>query len=165
VSTGITQPLSLIPAHAPDLNPLASFGPMWVPRAASLYRLLRTPAGCRPFPTLSPQSLYGCLVPCPVAPPRCTYSFLPVGQRPHLKNQRFGAQNHRHNATSAAGLFRGCSSRKETPLGLGSGLFSPYPPGFPAVPQYSSHTKGRTPTPHRTGQAAFPHPAPRYAIQ
>jgi hypothetical protein len=108
VSTGITQPLSLIPAHAPDLNPLASFGPMWVPRAASLYRLLRTPAGCRPFPTLSPQSLYGCLVPCPVAPPRCTYSFLPVGQRPHLKNQRFGAQNHRHNATSAAGLFRGC---------------------------------------------------------
>jgi len=27
VSAGITQPLSLIPAHAPDLNPLASFGP------------------------------------------------------------------------------------------------------------------------------------------
>ena len=27
VSTGITPPLSLLPAHAPDLNPLASFGP------------------------------------------------------------------------------------------------------------------------------------------
>ena len=27
VSAGITPPFSLIPAHAPDLNPLASFGP------------------------------------------------------------------------------------------------------------------------------------------
>jgi hypothetical protein len=27
VSAGITPPFSLLPAHAPDLNPLASFGP------------------------------------------------------------------------------------------------------------------------------------------
>jgi hypothetical protein len=35
-------------------------------------------------------------------------------------------------------------------------LFSLFPPGFPAVPQYFRHTYGCAPIPHRTGQAAFP---------
>jgi hypothetical protein len=45
-------------------------------------RLLRAPAGCGPFPTLSPQSFYGRLDPSPVAIFRCVHSFLPGRHRP-----------------------------------------------------------------------------------
>ena len=61
------------------------------PCAASPCRLLRTPAGSWPFPTLSPQSLYGCLDPYPAALLRCSCSFLPGQHRPHLSLNRFGA--------------------------------------------------------------------------
>jgi len=62
------------------------------PWATSPCRLLRTPAGSWPFPTLSPQSFYGCLDPYPAALIRCTRSFLPGRHRPHLSLNRFGAQ-------------------------------------------------------------------------
>ena len=42
-----------------------------MPWSASLCRLSSVPAGRWPFPTLSPQSLYGCLDPYPAASLRC----------------------------------------------------------------------------------------------
>jgi hypothetical protein len=42
-------------------------------------------------------------------------------------------------------------------MAAGQGLFSLFPPGFPAVPQYFSHTYGCSPVPHGTGQADFPY--------
>ena len=59
--------------------------------SVSLCRLLRAPAGRRPFPMLSPQSVWRCLDPYPAAPLRCTYPFLPAELRPHLTCKRFGA--------------------------------------------------------------------------
>ncbi len=44
----------------------------------SLRRLLSAPAGRWPFPTLSPQSLHGCLDPYPAASLRCSF---PVSSR------------------------------------------------------------------------------------
>ena len=55
-----------------------------------LCRLPLALAGRWPFPTLSPQSLHGCLGPYPVAFPRCLCPFLPGEHRPHLSGQRFG---------------------------------------------------------------------------
>ena len=76
----------------------------------SLCRLLRAPAGQRPFPALSPQSLCRCLDPYLVTPLQCACSLLPAGQRPHLRRDRFGVhKNNRCNATSTANASRGCS--------------------------------------------------------
>ena len=63
-----------------------------------------------PFPTLSPQSLYRCLDPYPVASLRCSYPFLPEGPRPHLREQKFGTPNYRRNATSTTELISGLQS-------------------------------------------------------
>ena len=57
----------------------------------SLCRLPRAPAGRRPFPMLSPQSVWRCLDPYPAALRRCLYPFLPDELRPHLTCNRFGA--------------------------------------------------------------------------
>jgi hypothetical protein len=85
--------------------------PRFHPCTMSLCRLLRTPAGPRSFPALSPQSLCRCLDPYPVAPLQCACSLLPAGQRPHLRIDRFGVhkKNNRCNATSTANASRGCS--------------------------------------------------------
>ena len=61
--------------------------PRFHPCTMSLCRLLRAPAGPRPFPALSPQSLCRCLDPYPVAPLQCACSLLPAGQRPHLRRE------------------------------------------------------------------------------
>ena len=58
----------------------------------SLGRLLLVPAGSWTFPTLSLQSLYGCLDPYPVATSWCLYPFLPKRLRPHDTGQSFGSQ-------------------------------------------------------------------------
>jgi len=43
------------------------------------------------------------------------------------------------------------SSRLVSPDATGRGLFSPFPPGFPAVPQYFDHTSvGPSPSQNRT---------------
>jgi hypothetical protein len=84
--------------------------PRFHPCTMSLCRLLRAPAGPRPFPALSPQSLCRCLDPYPVAPLQCACSLLPAGQRPHLRGNRFGMhKNTGCNATSTACSSRGCS--------------------------------------------------------
>ena len=63
-------------------------------------RLLQAPAGRWYFPTLSPYSVYGCLVPYPVAYPQCICPFLPEELRPHTIPYMFGSLNFRHHATS-----------------------------------------------------------------
>ena len=55
------------------------------PRSAGLCRLLPTPAGRWPFPTLSLRIFPRMPGPLPRQPPRCTCSFLPVGLRPSLR--------------------------------------------------------------------------------
>ncbi len=74
-----------------------------------LCRLSSVPAGRWSFPTLSPQSLYGCLDPYPATSPRCAYPFLPGEHRPHLTDHKFGTLDDPHNAASVRKGFRGCS--------------------------------------------------------
>jgi hypothetical protein len=105
VSPSITPALSLILAHAPDLNPLTA---SVLPLCHESLQVAAPPAGSRPFPALSPQSLCGCLDPYPVAPLQCACSLLPAGQRPHLRGNRFGMhKNVGCNATSTACWFSG----------------------------------------------------------
>ena len=58
---------------------------------ASLGRLPHAPAGTRPFPKLSPQSVWRCLDPYPAALLQCSCPFLPAELRPHLTCNKFGA--------------------------------------------------------------------------
>ena len=106
-SEGVTPPSSLLRAHASDQNPPTGFR-FLIP--VGLRRLLPAPAGSWPFPTLSPQSLHRCLDPYPAASLRCSYPFLPEGLRPHLRAQRFGTPQIRHNATSTARRISGLQS-------------------------------------------------------
>ena len=55
-----------------------------------LCRLPLAPAGSWPFPTLSPQSLHGCLDPYPVAFLQCSYPFLPGKLRPRRRAKKLG---------------------------------------------------------------------------
>ena len=79
------------------------------PYRASLCRLSLRPAGRWPFPTLSPQSMHGCLDPYPAVSLQCECPFLPEGLRPHPNCHEFGTPNNRRNATSTTNSFRGCS--------------------------------------------------------
>lgn len=79
----------------------------WYP---SLCRLLRAPAGRRPFPMLSPQSVWRRLGPYPAALRRCIY---PVSSRrtsasPHMQQVR-RADTIAMIAISMTDRFRGCS--------------------------------------------------------
>ncbi len=106
-SGGVTLPSSLIRAHAPDQIPPAYFDS---PYRAGLCRLLPVPAGRWSFPTLSLQSLHGCLDPYPGMPLRCACPFLPGELQPHLRCTKFGASDSRRNATSTTTLFSGRQS-------------------------------------------------------
>jgi len=106
-SEGVTPPSSLLWAHATDQNPPADFS---FPYTADPCRLLLVPAGSWSFPTLSLQSLHGCLDPYPGMPLRCLCPFLPGELQPHNRCTKFGASNtYRRNATSTTTLFRGGS--------------------------------------------------------
>ena len=85
---------SFIAPTSPCARPKPSHSLGVSPCATSPCRVMRPPAGRWPFPTLSPQSFYGCLDPYPAALIRCTRSFLPGRHRPHLSLNRFGAQEH-----------------------------------------------------------------------
>ena len=63
-------------------------------------RLPRDPAAMRPFPTLSLQSLPGCLDPYPVVTCRCFHSLLPGRQRPLRMGDAFGSPDYPCLATS-----------------------------------------------------------------
>ena len=84
----ITQSALLLWAHAPDLNPLcASLDAL----SHSLCRLLRAPAGRRPFPTFSLRICPYVLGPLPRRLLRCIYPFLPPRHRPSPRSDRVGA--------------------------------------------------------------------------
>ena len=68
------------------------------------------PAGKRPFPTLSPQSLYRCKDPYPAAFLRCSCPFLPEGLRSHSCSERFDTPIIRRYATSTTGDISGLQS-------------------------------------------------------
>jgi len=107
ISEDITLPSQLIRTHAPDRFPpnVSVF-----PCTLGLCSLSSVPAGKRPFPTLSPQSLYRRLDPYPAVFLRCSCPFLPEGLRPHLREQRFGTPDYRRNATSTTELISGLQS-------------------------------------------------------
>ena len=88
-SASIPRPSSLLRAPAPDLHPLTSYA-RWLGTGV-LAGCCVPPAGQRPFPMVSPQSLWRCLDPYPAALLRCPYPFLPAEPRPHLTCKRFGA--------------------------------------------------------------------------
>jgi len=96
-SEGVTPPSLLIWTHATDQNPPADFSSAYT---AGLCRLLPVPAGRWSFPTLSLQSLHGCLDPYPGMPLRCFRPFLPGELQPHPRCTEFGASDNRRNATS-----------------------------------------------------------------
>jgi hypothetical protein len=105
LSTGITQPSSLLRTQAPVPFPHGGPGK---PCAAGLCRLRSAPAGKRTFPTLSPLSVW--CRPDPYL--RCSSGacpFLPEGQRPRHRDNQLGTPNDLRTATSAEGNFRGCS--------------------------------------------------------
>gem|GEM_PF-3334178 len=106
-SAGVTQPSSLILAHAPHQEPPDVFG---FPYTPGLCRLLRAPAGNWWLPTLSPQSLHRCLDPYPAATYRCSCPFLPGRLRPHDSYDSFGSQILPHHAISSGGLISGLQS-------------------------------------------------------
>ena len=106
-SEGITPPSSLIRAHAPDQIPPANFG---FPYTAGLCRLSPVPAGRWSFPTLSLQSLHGCLDPYPAVFPRGIYPFLTGEHRPHVRSETFGTPNCLCDATSTEHAFSGLQS-------------------------------------------------------
>jgi len=62
-------------------------------------------------------------------------------------------------------LFPTFSSRQEPPKAIGKCLFSQLSACFRGGATRSLPYLSCSPAPHRTGQAAFPHPAPRFAIQ
>jgi len=90
-----------------------SYGPMRqtsilpAPRVApcplGLCRLLRAPAGCWPFPTLSLSSLWRCSDPYHVVSASCTCPFLRWRRRPHARRYAFGTRDHPCKATSTGG--------------------------------------------------------------
>jgi len=102
----VTPPSSLILAHAPDRQPPVGFG---FPGPSGLCRLLRAPAGRRPFPTLSLRSLHGCLGPYPVAIKRCISPLLPARHRPLLRVKKIGLRTLFRNAALCGGNSRGCN--------------------------------------------------------
>jgi len=75
------------------------------PCALSLRRLLRTPAGRRPFPALSPQIFPQLPGPLPRRSLWCTYSFLPTGHRPSPFPKQVGTPQKSRTTTSVRRLL------------------------------------------------------------
>jgi hypothetical protein len=89
------------------------------PRMAGLCRLSSVPAGRWTFPTFTLRTLPDVPGPIPRWPLRCTYSFLPSGQRPSPTLQRVGAPQNPGQPLQSRGSFRGCShSLTFRPAGL-----------------------------------------------
>ena len=97
ISEDITLPSQLIRTHASDRIPPSD---SVFPCTLGLCRLSPVPAGKRPFPTLSLQSLHRCLDPYSVVSPECTCPLLPRKHWPHAMGYAFGTQDYPCNATS-----------------------------------------------------------------
>jgi hypothetical protein len=75
----------------------------------SLCRLLRAPAGIRPFPALSPRIFPQMLAPIPRWSSWCSYPFLPRRHRPSSRRDRLGTPQYIRTATSVREISRGYS--------------------------------------------------------
>jgi hypothetical protein len=75
----------------------------------SLCRLLRAPAGSRPFPALFPQIFPRVPGPLPRLPPWCSSSFLPTGLRPSPIPNKVGAWQNPVQRLQYGRCLRGCS--------------------------------------------------------
>jgi hypothetical protein len=84
--------------------------PRLYPCTLSLCRLLRAPAGRRPFPALSPRICLQVPGPLPRRSPWCIYSFLPMGHRPSPFPKQVGMPQKSRATTSARRLFSGLPS-------------------------------------------------------
>jgi hypothetical protein len=73
-------------------------------------RLRLAPAGRRPFPTLSLQSVRRSLDPYHAASPRCLCPLLPEGYQPRVRVDTLGTRNNLCKATLAEGVFTGLQS-------------------------------------------------------
>jgi len=83
--------------------------PTVIPWPESLCRLLQVSAGNWPFPSLSLQSIYGCLDPYPAMIFQCLCPFLLGKHRSHDTGQSFDSRKYPCNAISTGGGSRGCS--------------------------------------------------------
>jgi len=88
-------------------NPSQRLG---LPRTLGLCRLSPVPAGRRPVPTLSLQSLHRCLDPYPAVFPRSIRPFLPREHRPYATGNAFGTRNYPCNATATGSVISGLQS-------------------------------------------------------
>ena len=108
VSPGVTPALSLILAHAPDLNPLPA---LVLPLCQKSLQV-----AARPCWNLGPSQRYlresfpRCLDPYPGGSHWCTYPFLPRGQRPSPHREWLGTQQSIRTATSVRSGFSGLQS-------------------------------------------------------
>lgn len=84
--------------------------PRFYPCTLSLCRLLRAPAGRRPFPALSPRIFLQAPGPLPRRSPWCIDSFLPMGHRPSPFPKQVGMPQKSRATTSARRLFSGLQS-------------------------------------------------------
>ena len=110
--------LLLLPRSYELMRQALALQPTSLPSPAGLRRLRSAPAGCRPFPTLSPQSVCRCLDPypvafltiCPFVRPSSSVRTRPIaGHRPRLRLNKLGTPKHPWHATSTGRVFRGCS--------------------------------------------------------
>ena len=90
----LPSPSKALPSHHSSCRLMCQTKTLPLPSAfassVGLCRLLPAHAGSWPFPTLSLQSLHGCLDPYPAVSSWCTCSLLPKRQRPHLRRHKFG---------------------------------------------------------------------------
>jgi hypothetical protein len=114
VSPGVTPALSLILAHAPDLNPLTA---SVLPLHHESLQVAAPPAGIRPFPALSPRIFPQMLAPIPRWSSWCSYPFLPRRHRPSSSGDRLG-----NSTTSPYSDFRTGRVLGATVISLCSGL-------------------------------------------
>jgi hypothetical protein len=100
---------SFLAPTSPCARP-ASSQRLGCPCTLGLCRLLRAPAGCWPFPTLSLPSLWRCSDPYPVVSASCTCPFLHWRRRPHARRDAFGTRDDPCKATSTGGTISGLQS-------------------------------------------------------
>ena len=120
------------------------------PCASGLCRLLRSPAGSRSFPALSPRIFPRVPGPLPRRSPWCVYSFLPMGHRPSPFPKWVGMSQNVRTTTSVRRLFSGLQSFTHVQA-----------PGFARHPG-RSHRKAWFPTPRAAVTFTSTHISVRY---
>ena len=111
IRTRVTRRYPSFIAHTGSCaRPKSSHPPRFYPCTVSLRRMLRAPAGSRPFPTLSLRIFLYVQGPLPRLLLWCFHPFLPTRLRPYQRRHPVGALAEIHAlATSAWGTYRGCS--------------------------------------------------------